>query len=109
MRDPAQIFIHSDQFDSVKKRFMSKVTMGPLSYLSKWRCWLWTAGTFNGRVGEFKLNSKRCSARRVSYELFRGRIRPSSSFVMNSCKNKLCVNPEHLYLKERSISSEERA
>lgn len=60
-------------------------------------CWLWMASE-NGRgYGQFSVGGKPCKAYRFSYEQYRGTI-PSDLTVDHLCRNRLCVNPDHLEL-----------
>lgn len=73
------------------------------------KCWLWT-GTLRGKnsYGCFEVNGKLISAHRFSYELYYGTIK-DGLFVLHRCDNKLCVNPEHLFLGTSSDNNKDRA
>ena len=57
-------------------------------------CWIWTSAISHG-YGNFKLKNKSRIAHRVSFELFIGDI-PNGKQLDHLCRNKLCVNPEHI-------------
>jgi hypothetical protein len=56
-------------------------------------CWNWT-GSVNDGYGQFWYK-KRVSAHRFSYELFKETI-PQGLQLDHLCRNRKCVNPEHL-------------
>lgn len=57
-------------------------------------CWVWKTGTVNG-YGSFHYKNGQY-AHRFSYEFFTGNKIPSDREIDHICRNKLCVNPEHL-------------
>ncbi len=58
-------------------------------------CWLWTGGVTSTGYGSLRLNGKLRYAHRHAYELANGSI-PEGLVVDHLCRNRLCVNPEHL-------------
>ena len=58
-------------------------------------CWLWVGGTSNG-AGTISIGGKRHKPHRIAYEMWVGKI-PVTRVVYQRCRNKLCVNPKHLY------------
>ncbi len=72
----------------VEARFWSKVDRGP-------GCWEWTASKSTG-YGRFTIRKGTIPvAHRVAWELLRGPI-PSGMQLDHLCRNRACVNPDHL-------------
>lgn len=58
-------------------------------------CWEWTASTAGGGYGHFNYKKKQYTAHRTAYELLVGEI-PKGLQIDHLCRNKKCVNPQHL-------------
>ena len=84
----------------VIERFWSKVEKKAFGYSTE--CWVWNAsinasgyGWFRGEFSKQKYGYTGRLAHRWSYEHFVGKI--EDGFELDHlCKNKACVNPEHL-------------
>lgn len=86
---------------AAEDRFWAKVEKRPDA------CWLWTAGRFSNGYGCFRVGPAVVKVHRFSYELAHGPI-PTGMQVDHTCRNRQCVNPEHLRLATNKQNAENR-
>lgn len=61
-------------------------------------CWVYQGTpTATGHATFYHDGAIQGSAHRVAYEVWKGKI-PKGGYVLQRCQNKLCCNPDHLYL-----------
>jgi hypothetical protein len=75
---------------TAEKRFWSKVQKGP-------GCWLWLGRLNSVGYGRVSRNGRLQHAHRFVYELVKGPIPPGLE-IDHICRNRACVNPDHLRL-----------
>ena len=71
-------------------------------------CHLWTAATTSFGYGKLADGYGRwVHAHRVSFQINKGEI-PDDKYVLHTCDNPACVNPEHLYLGDYKQNAQDR-
>jgi hypothetical protein len=74
-----------------KRKFSKSYTKDPIT-----GCWNWLRYKDRNGYGQVRVNYKAYYAHRYSYELYKGPI--GDSFVLHTCDNPACCNPDHLRL-----------
>jgi HNH endonuclease len=66
-------------------------------------CWNWIGYVNDNGYGIFSINNKQYRAHRVSYEIYTSSV-PLSLDLDHLCRNRRCVNPNHLEPVTRKVN-----
>lgn len=89
-------------------RFHGRLVPAGVRLLAKVRftaygCWEWRASLNNNGYAVLFHHGKMTFAHRISYEAFVGPI-PAGLVIDHLCRNRCCVNPDHLEAVTRSVN-----
>lgn len=59
-------------------------------------CWTWLGNKTSDGYGQFFLNGRNVGAHRYAFESILNRIIPSGLELDHLCRNRACVNPDHM-------------
>lgn len=100
--DPLGYAPHS-RYAPAPERFWAKVDRRPNT-----ACWEWNASRTGYGYGQFSVEGTATGAHRYSYELHNGPV-PDGLHVLHRCDNPPCVNPDHLFLGDRTANMADMA
>ncbi len=79
------------------RRFWAKIAVRP------WDCWEWTASLRKDGYGRFGIKGVIHTTHVVSYTLLVAPV-PSGLTLDHLCRNRKCVNPDHLEIVTRRVN-----
>ncbi len=72
-------------------------------------CWLWSGRVATDGYGRFYNKGKELIVHRLAYALDNKVELTRKVVILQSCKNKICCNPKHLYLETKKQQLERMA
>ena len=79
------------------RRYYTPETMAARATVTESGCWVWPGRLTPDGYGQCRYIGKSMLAHRLSYELHVGPI-PAGLTIDHLCRNRCCVNPDHLEL-----------
>lgn len=85
---------------TLEERLKNKVEIRP----ETGDCWNWTGSKSVQGVGIININKRTVRVQRAAYMCWLDPELPDHAVITPICGNKLCINPNHLILDERSLA-----
>jgi len=64
-------------------------------------CWPWRGTKTHNGYGQFCADGHRMAVHRILWTLDRDRLIPEGLYILHRCEERLCCNPDHLYIAAR--------
>ena len=71
-------------------------------------CLNWTRGKNKYGYGHFRYKGKLRHPHRLSWELYHQHPIPDGAYILHSCDNPACINPEHLHIGTHADNMREK-
>lgn len=91
---------------AAEEKFLSKVDRenGPMPVdITLGKCWSWLGGSDRYGQPMFQAFSRNYSARRFCWMMTTNTDLYAETHLINLCKNVLCVNPKHHFIREKTV------
>lgn len=92
--------------DDCKRKLIEKRLLDNIKITLGDECWNWVGTVFRNSGRASICIGKRYLAYRISYIIFKGEIE-RNLYVLHTCDNVRCINPEHLFLGTAQDNSDD--